>query len=793
MSADHESKGVVERPASGTVKRWSDDKHYGFIAADDGTDLFVHRSAISGDPKSLTEGAEVTFVVERGPKGLRALDVVQGELPPRRSRIGGRDSDGSGEAAERISVDELEAKIRRALKRRSYRSPAGLRADVGPIGAAGRYRAPFHRNFDEARLRLESDGTITGWPTSVEWSRRQVSRGAMLRAIEEFDRNGRDKTLAKHGFGRALDYVVVHQGKEYDSKALYAIAYGIEYPKDPPLRDQKGFSGGIALTRKFELEGFKIKRLRAQADAALARDGARAWIVRAGQQGENEDLARDESIVLIGWSVLGEIGPGTTRAQLKGLIQRSTGEERSASLNAQASSIYRFINEMQDGDLVILPLQQDRGKASVGVIDGPFLYRPDGIFENRDAHYQRPVTWLSWALPYELFDPDLRSAFGAQGTVSEIQREKTVERILETTKVAASGAPAEQSDDERPEAKKREPEAKKPEPEAKKPETETEEAAPDDRAPYVEPPFPTIAARVQEIGLSVSERMLRRYHVALRTRGFVILAGISGGGKTWLAEAYAAAAGAELLVAPVAPNWTTNEDLLGYLNPIDGHYSHTPFSRFLIRAADEYAEARAAGEVARPYHLVLDEMNLARVEHYFAKFLSKMERRERNGTSSVHLSPRLTTELTPNFHVIGTVNVDETTYGFADKIFDRAQLIELEVSREALHTHLEGKEYRDEIMRIWDAIYLVAPFGFRVLDEVDVYVTEAIAQGASWQDALDEQVLQKVLPKIKGTDPKIGAALEALEAATEAGFPLTREKLSDMRTDFTTHGFVSFF
>lgn len=784
MNADHESDAVAERPTSGTVKWWNDDKGYGFITADDGTDLFVHFSAIAGDGfKALTEGAKVTFTAENAAQGPRAINVVESvstssgtrpDIPGPTREIGGIATN---------SVDELMARIRRALKQRSYRSRAGLRSDLAP-GALGSDRAEFHRSVETAIDRLEENGTIKEWPTIVEWSRRQVSRGAVLRAIAEFDQNGREETLRRHGFRRALDYVVVHQGKEYDSKALYAIAFGLQYPEDPPLRDQPGFSGGVAVARKLEREGFRVKRLRSQADDALAREGARAWIVRAGQNGENEDLARDENIVLIGWSELGEIGTDTTREQLKQLV-RQTGEEREASVNAQAGSIYRFINEMQEGDMVVLPLQRDRGKASVGIIEGPFQYRPDGVFEYRDAHYQRPVHWLSWALPYELFDPDLRTAFGAQGTVSEIRREKTVERILETTQVATAETSTAQPEEKHQETGEPE-KGRQEKPEAEEPATET-------RTPYSELPLSAIAERVRSAGLSISERMLRRYHVALRTRGFVILAGISGGGKTWLAETYAAAADAELLVAPVAPNWTTNEDLLGYLNPIDGNYCHTPFSRFLIRAAGEYEMARAAGEVPRPYHLVLDEMNLARVEHYFAKFLSSMEARARKGTCPIHLAPQLTVMLTPNLYVIGTVNVDETTYGFADKIFDRAQLIELEVPRQALSAHIDGKEYGDAIMRIWDAIYPVAPFGFRVLDEIDAYVTDAVAHGASWQEALDDQMLQKILPKVSGTDPRVGTALEQLEEATQGEFPLSQGKVRDMRVDFTTHGFVSFF
>src|SRR5207248_274214 len=147
----------------------------------------------------------------------------------------------------------------------------------------------------------------------------------------------------------------------------------------------------------------------------------------------------------------------------------------------------------------------------------------------------------------------------------------------------------------------------------------------------------------------------RRYHLSLNSRrGFVILAGVSGTGKTWLAEAYARAVGGRLLVVPVAPNWTTNEDLLGYRNPLDQQYYDTDFSQFLREAAAAY-ETR--GPSARPYHLILDEMNLARVEYYFAKFLSAMEQRARSSEARIELAPDVTVALPPNLYVIGTVNV----------------------------------------------------------------------------------------------------------------------------------------
>ncbi len=312
---------------------------------------------------------------------------------------------------------------------------------------------------------------------------------------------------------------------------------------------------------------------------------------------------------------------------------------------------------------------------------------------------------------------------------------------------------------------------------------------------YAEPQLAILEEEIAAKGLRLTSGTVRRYHVSLKTRGFVILAGISGGGKTWLAEAYADVVGAESLVVPVAPNWITNEDLLGYLNPIDDVYRHTEFSRFLTRAASEYSDAQAALRQARPFHLILDEMNLARVEYYFAKFLSAMEARSRKTNAAIVLSEELEVPLPENLVFIGTVNIDETTFDFADKVYDRAQLIELAAPRESLAEHMSGMVFREALLEVWDAVQIVAPFAFRIIDEINSYVQASVADGIdiSWQQAFDEQLLQKVLPKIKGTDPRIGNALNNLIGLTDSDFPMTHERVGKMLENFNLHGFVSYF
>lgn len=311
---------------------------------------------------------------------------------------------------------------------------------------------------------------------------------------------------------------------------------------------------------------------------------------------------------------------------------------------------------------------------------------------------------------------------------------------------------------------------------------------------YSEPDFSVIYQNICSKNIQISENILRRYHLALKTRKFVILSGISGTGKTWLTKEYAEAIGAKYLLVPVAPNWTTNEDLLGYFNPIDKEYHHTAFSHFLEKAAEEYEKAKANKHTPIPYHLVLDEMNLARVEYYFAKFLSIMEIRMREGEAEIELAPGKKVLLPPNLYFIGTVNVDETTHSFADKIYDRAQMIELEINRDDLEKYLIDVNYREILLQIWDNLYEVAPFAFRTLDEIKTYVKEAEVLGVFQKDALDEQLLQKIIPKLKGTDHRVGKALKLLiEIAENKEFNLSLAKANKMLATFEKYGFTSYF
>ncbi len=357
--------------------------------------------------------------------------------------------------------------------------------------------------------------------------------------------------------------------------------------------------------------------------------------------------------------------------------------------------------------------------------------------------------------------------------------------------------------------------------------------------------FTHIEHTLREAGLFFSRETLANYLAALKTKGFVILTGISGTGKSQLAIQVAQCLAAfeprpdslsepsheatertdapgsttesvspSSVVVAVRPDWTDQRGLLGYHNLLTGQYSRTPFVDLLETAVHEWDRSQLERRTARSFFAILDEMNLARVEHYFSDFLSCMESGNEirlhddpslEATTDCPPTPR-TIPLPPNLFVVGTVNVDETTFMFSPKVLDRAFTIELndvdleEFARDAdtrepadvpsrlpsfeglaakrrkphrkdwqAFGAMDGGAFRDTVIRLNN---LLQPhgrhFGYRVANEIARFVTLYVEQdspstdtGTGWA-ALDLAVLQKVLPKFHGTQQDLQAPLEDL-------------------------------
>ena len=334
------------------------------------------------------------------------------------------------------------------------------------------------------------------------------------------------------------------------------------------------------------------------------------------------------------------------------------------------------------------------------------------------------------------------------------------------------------------------------------------------------------------------------YLTALRTKPFMLLAGISGTGKSRIVRKLAQATNTKAYaneedrwkdnrpenfeLIQVKPNWHNSMDVVGYMSNIPApHYVFTDFVRFIVKAWQHKDT---------PYFLCLDEMNLAPVEEYFAEFLSAIESRamDENGeyitdpiiapfkefaqdvredmlkqllgeahhTEANPLAIQFTEKgltLPPNLMVMGTVNMDETTFSFSRKVLDRAMSVEMnEVNYDDF---MEGKtelmpllteqnallvnrpqkasEVQDRIdggkviayLKAVNALLDGTPFklGYRAANEAMLYVSackDLAGEQFSIGKALDEFTLMKILSRIEGDDNRL--SIDEKDARIEA-------------------------
>lgn len=331
--------------------------------------------------------------------------------------------------------------------------------------------------------------------------------------------------------------------------------------------------------------------------------------------------------------------------------------------------------------------------------------------------------------------------------------------------------------------------------------------------------------------------LFRPYITAIKSKPFLLLAGISGTGKSRIVRELARACWEEgsaeyevqkpknFEMVQVKPNWHDSSELIGYVSRVSGSpvFVAGDFLKFVAKAWEN-------PDV--PYFLCLDEMNLAPVEQYFAEYLSVVESRKADENGMIATDPILkksgedwyrilTSELTSdenvrnqflndgiaipqNLIVVGTVNMDETTFSFSRKVLDRAMTIEMNevdlygglddwhekigkleagnligTAVEGVDVYRENKEVCDTALNYLQAVNLNldgTPFkvAYRTRNEFLLYVVnnlpynkdkggKEIPQQEVIARALDEITSMKILSRIEGDSDKIGNLLEELE------------------------------
>jgi AAA domain (dynein-related subfamily) len=304
---------------------------------------------------------------------------------------------------------------------------------------------------------------------------------------------------------------------------------------------------------------------------------------------------------------------------------------------------------------------------------------------------------------------------------------------------------------------------------------------------------------ITDRGFQFQYEEIANFYLALCAKPFVILAGISGTGKTQLPRKFATSLGFskdQVIQLPVRPDWTDGSDLLGYTS-LDGNFIPKDLT---------IAIRKAAATPDKPFFFILDEMNLARVEHYFSDFLSVIETRERV-SGEIKTDPILREEVLnlaknkgdfsvlgwpQNLYLIGTVNMDETTHSFSRKVLDRANSIEMNevdlnwininsapvdslsnITNALFQTpYLTASELSDternsitnemELLQEVNKILQKADlhFAYRVRDEIAFYlILNKKHDLIESRLAFDFQLVQKILPRIHGSSERVQTVL----------------------------------
>ncbi|MBU8919141.1 AAA family ATPase [Bacillus sp. FJAT-29953] len=308
----------------------------------------------------------------------------------------------------------------------------------------------------------------------------------------------------------------------------------------------------------------------------------------------------------------------------------------------------------------------------------------------------------------------------------------------------------------------------------------TGEADDSEMEPGLEPnfTFSEIINMISNSQFTFSHEIIRDLHLnltALDDKHFVLLSGISGTGKTQLCRLYANAVyGLEyegenpyFTIIPVRPDWTDATALFGYYSSFEKRYVKTEFLQVLLNALKERD---------RPHFILLDEMNLARVEYYLSDYLSAVESRKEIPLHHEDLITDIPKKLVipPNVYVLGTINVDETTHSISDKVLDRAFVmtlsdVDFDSYWERVDQDLKAALTNEftilrELHRTLSQYEL--HFGYRSMGEMlqKLYANHQLPEEYQLDsmEALDRVISEKVLTKVRG-DERISDMLANLE------------------------------
>lgn len=346
----------------------------------------------------------------------------------------------------------------------------------------------------------------------------------------------------------------------------------------------------------------------------------------------------------------------------------------------------------------------------------------------------------------------------------------------------------------------------------------------------------------KQVGLTFSKELITRFCASLLTKRFLILTGLTGSGKTKIAQSFAewiCEDEMQYKIIPVGADWTNREPLIGYPNGLEDKKYVSPDNG----ALELMIKARENPNL--PFFMILDEMNLSHVERYFADFLSVMESDKNILLYSGDDRGAIPKELKwpENLFIIGTVNIDESTYMFSPKVLDRANVIEFRLNKDDLKNYFdevksssntsltaEGKEMAADFLKLsleksfstnkeiqktllafFEQLAKVgAEFGYRTAKEIQILTKnlKRLDSSLSQDEIIDIAIMQKLLPKLHGSRSKLIKVLDELLKLCAPGliteklfsedhnptikYKLSFEKIKRMYKNAIDNGFASY-
>ncbi|WP_051611975.1 McrB family protein [Xylanibacter ruminicola] len=535
-------------------------------------------------------------------------------------------------------------------------------------------------------------------------------------------------------------------------------------------------------------------------DPSSTMPNPRVWIYAPGEQAMLWDECQQQGLLRLGWDELGDYHQFDSR---QAVIAKMKEVYEVDNKSNDALAVWQFLNDMQIGDVIYAK----KGTYHIigrGVVEGEYVY-DDSIDEYKNV---RRIKWTDvgdWEAPYRL----------PQKTLTRLYVDAPEIKMLEQTIEGTF-----------------------------KVEIPTEPFSIKKMIDYI-----------KGTGLLYTDSLVKRFAFSLMSKRFLILSGLAGSGKTQLVLAFASALvknkDEQMCVVSVGADWTNREPLLGFPNALQPGKYVKPENGVL----DLLIEANREENANKPFFLILDEMNMSYVERYFADFLSAMESKEKislwnndaEGDAGIKIDgvPQRI-DLPKNLFIIGTINVDETTYMFSPKVLDRANVIEFKISSDEMSRFLKGIQeidrdsiiskaagmgtdfvakackkdlaQDDTVVKTLQAFFnelknVNAEFGYRSATEIFRFICQAKANDdtktkMSDEAVLDAAIVQKLLPKLHGSRKKLEPVLSQLwklcftgagkdlnitkENVEKAQFKESADKIRRMYESATANGFTSF-